>query len=689
VDALALIAEGRLGSMLNMVGAEATNAYQREAVEKSRLHIPLLFGADIIHGYRTIYPVPLGLAATFDPDMVSRVAQVAAKEAATGGVRWFYSPMVDVSRDPRWGRTIEGAGEDAYLGAAMARAYVRGYQGDDLAKPYAVAACVKHFAAYGAAEAGREYNTTDMSESRLMQDYLPPYKAAVQAGAATIMSAFNALNGVPSTADGFLIKDILRHGWGFNSFVVSDYTSIRELINHGIALDGTSAARKAFSAGVDVDMMSHLYDAELPALVKSGQIPMAAIDESVRRVLRVKFALGLFDHPYAQGSEVTRAVPEHRPIVRQAAEESLVLLLNQPFAGSSPVLPLTRGPQKIALIGPLADNANEMINGWGDPNRNPDAVTVKDALEARARQNGGSLIYAKGTEIAGTSESGFAKAIEAARQADVVVMALGESSEMSGEAGSRSRLDFPGNQEALLEQVAAQGKPVVLLVFSGRPLILNWAAEHISAIMEAWFPGTEAGSAIADVLYGDVPPSGKLPMSFPRALGQEPLYYNQFPTGRPTYDNNERFVSRYIDVPNDALFPFGYGLSYTTLDYSAVAVSRMRVPLDEARRNDGRVLVTATAMVKNTGSRAATEVVQCYVRNRGASLEQPVRSLQGFARVTLNPGESKRVAFNLGFAELSFFTNSGLAVVEPTHYTVWIGGSSQAAEHADFVIAAN
>jgi beta-glucosidase len=693
-DAMQLITEGRLGSMLNVVGAETTNTYQHAAVEKSRLHIPLLFGADIIHGYRTIYPVPLGLAATWDPAVVTSVTHISAEEARTAGVDWFYSPMVDISRDPRWGRTIEGAGEDAYLGSAIARAYIRGYQGDDLSKPDVVAASIKHFAAYGAAEAGREYNTTDMSESRLMQDYLPPYKAAIQAGSATIMSAFNALNGVPASANRFLLTDVLRDQWGFDGFVVSDYTAIRELINHGIALDGATAARKAFAAGVDVDMMSHLYDAEFPAMVKSGQIPMSAINEAVRRVLRVKFALGLFEHPYAQGTEVTRAVPEHRPIVRQAAEESLVLLENKPFNGAT-ILPLADRPSKIALIGPLADNADEMINQWGGSYRNPDVITVKDALEDRAKRTGGSVIYAKGTEITGTSESGFDEALNAANQSDVVVMALGESSEMSGEAGSRAHLDLPGNQEKLLKQVAATGKPMVLLVFSGRPLILNWAAQHVPAIIEAWFPGTEAGSAIANVLYGDVSPSGKLPMSFPRAVGQEPLYYNQFPTGRPTYDadlskppdGDTRFISRYIDVRNDALFPFGYGLSYTTFDYSGVAVSRASVPLSEARSDGGGKLITATATVKNTGDRAATEVVQCYVRNLGASLEQPVRSLQGFTRVTLKPGESKQVTFDLGFSELSFYTNSGRAVIEPTHYTVWVGGSSLATEHADFVIA--
>jgi beta-glucosidase len=697
LDAMELVSTGRLGSMLNTVGQARTNALQRAAVEKSRLHIPLLFGADIIHGYKTVYPIPLGLAATFDPELVTSLAHISASEARTAGVNLFYSPMVDISRDPRWGRTQEGAGEDAYLGAAMARAYIRGYQGDDLSSPTSAAACVKHFAAYGAAEAGREYNTTDMSESRLEQVYLPPYKAAVEAGTATMMSAFNALDGIPSSANRYLLQDVLRDRWGFNGFVVSDYTAVMELRNHGIALDAATAARKAITAGVDIDMMSHYYDAELPALVRSGQVPMSVVNEAVRRVLRVKFAMGLFEHPYAEGTEVKAAVAEHRPLVRKAAEEAIVLLQNKPFENGAALLPLAESVKKVALIGPLADNSGEMTGSWGGDRRDPDVVTVKDALEARAEKIGGSVTYAKGTEILGGSEQGFTEAVEAAKQADMAVLALGESSEMSGEAGSRAYLSLPGNQEKLLEAVAGTGRPIVLLVFSGRPLVLTWAAEHIPAIMETWFPGTEAGNAIADLLYGDVAPSGKLPMSFPRAVGQEPLYYNQFPTGRPLVGLDltrppgfeSRFFSRYIDVPNDALFPFGYGLSYTRFAYESVAVSRKAVPFGEANRSDARNLVTVTATVRNTGNRAGTEVAQCYVRNLGSSLEQPVRSLEGFERVNLKPGESKRVTFKLGFPELSFYNNAGHAVIEQTDYTVWVGGSSLAADHAGFRIVPN
>jgi len=693
LDSMQLASEGKLGSMLNVVGAAKTNAFQKAAVEKSRLHIPILFGADVIHGFRTIYPVPLGLAASFDPSLVERVSRLSAQEATTAGVRWFYSPMVDISRDARWGRTTEGAGEDPYLGSVIARAYIRGYQGTDLSRPDSVAASVKHFAAYGAAEAGREYYTTDMSESRLRDIYLPPYKAAVEAGAATMMSAFNSLNGLPATANSYLLQTILRDQWGFNGFVVSDYTAVMELTHHGIALTPAIATEKALKAGVEVDMMSHYYDAELPALIRSGKVPMNVVDEAVRRVLRVKFALGLFEHPYPEASEVTSAVPEHRPLVREAAEESFVLLQNKARENGTPTLPLTNG-EKIALIGPLADNSAEMQGAWGGANRAPDVVTLKDALEARAKRNGNILLYAKGTDILTRSDAGFAEAESAARRSDIVIMALGESSSMSGEAGSRAHLDLPGNQQQLLERIAGIGKPIVLIVFSGRPLVLTWAADHVASIMEAWFPGTEAGNALARVLYGDVPPSGKLPISFPSAEGQEPLYYNQFPTGRPAYNANlnvppgpdSRFISRYIDAPNDALFPFGHGLTYTTFAYSGVQVSRNALPIAEARSRAANTLVTVTAAVKNTGDHAATEVVQCYVRNVGASLEQPVRALKGFERVSLQPGESRQVSFNLGFNELSFFNNEGRQLIEPTHYTVWVGGSSTAIASADFHI---
>jgi beta-glucosidase len=679
VDSYVLAQKGDLGSMLNTVGQGLTNHFQHAAVDNTRLHIPLLFGADVIHGFRTIFPVPLAAASSWDPDLIADLAHMAAIEARTAGVDWVYSPMVDIARDARWGRCTEGAGEDPYLGSAIARAYIRGYQGESLSAPGSVAASVKHFAAYGAAEAGREYNTTDMSELLLRQVYLPPYHAAVEAGAATVMSSFNSLNGVPATANPFLMRTILRDEWGFDGPVVSDYTAVMELTHHGIALDAAMASQKALMAGVDIDMMSHYYDAELPALVKSGRVPLAVVDEAVRRVLRLKFALGLFEHPFTDGPEVTGAVAEHRPLARRAAEESLVLLQN-----NDAFLPLNPATRRIALIGPLADDANDMVGAWSGANNFGDVRTLRATMAERAQQSGAILTYEKGTEISGTSDSGFAAAVAAAQNSDVAILALGESSDMSGEAASRAHLDLPGNQQHLLEAVVATGKPVVLLVFSGRPLVLDWAAQHVPAIMEVWFPGVETGPAIAGTLFGDVAPSGKLTMSFPRAVGQEPLYYNQLPTGRPIQHADPahpgyvemKYVSRYLDVPNDALFPFGHGLTYSTFSYSGVSLSTQSISSASLMRNQKSQPVVATATVTNTGKRRATEIVQCYLNVRGASTEQPVRNLKGFARITLDPGQSQAIHFPLGFGELSFYNVKVRRVVEPADYTVFIGGSS-------------
>jgi beta-glucosidase len=692
-DAMTLAQNGLLGTVLNTWGPRA-DELQHAAVEKGRLHIPLLFGTDVIHGYRTIQPIPLAMASSFDPELITHVAHTAALEATTAGTKWVYSPMVDISRDARWGRVAEGSGEDPYLGSALARAYVHGYQGKDLADPESVAVSVKHFAVYGAAEAGRDYNTTDMSDITLRQVYLKPYKAAVDAGAATMMSSFNSLNGVPATANPYLMTKILRDEWAFDGFVVSDYGAIGELIHHGIALDGAVAARKALDAGVEVDMMSHLYDRNLPALVKSGAVSQATLDEAVRRVLRVKFALGIFEHPYARpGGEVTAAVPEHRPLARKAAEESIILLKNDAGKGA-PVLPLQSTANKIALIGPLADAAAEMPGTWAIGARTEDVVTLRSALAERCHSTGCSLDYQKGTDIEGSSDAGFAAAFDAASKADVVLLALGESAEMSGEAASRVHLDLPGNQQKLLEAIVKLGKPTVLVVFSGRPLVLDWAAEHVPAIVEAWFLGDEAGPAIANVLFGDVNPSGRVPLSFPRAVGQEPLYYAQLPTGRPAEGRDHvpsdptkgtKFFSRYLDVRNDALFPFGYGLSYTTFAYSNVKVSAATLPVSQANYPDQTApLVTVTATLTNTGKREGAEVAQLYVNNNGASVSQPVRLLKGFQRVTLKPGESKELTFSLGFDELSFYNVESKPVIEPTHYTVWVGGDSLASQSAAF-----
>jgi beta-glucosidase len=691
VDSYVLAQKGELGSMLNTVGQGLTNHFQHAAVDGTRLHIPLIFGADVIHGFRTIFPVPLATASSWDPALITDLAHMAATEARTAGVDWVYSPMVDIARDARWGRCTEGAGEDPYLGSAIARAYIRGYQGDNLAAPDSVAASVKHFAAYGAAEAGRDYNTTDMSELQLRQVYLPPYHAAVEAGAATVMSSFNSLNGVPATANPFLMKTILRDEWGFDGPVVSDYTAVMELTNHGIALDAAMASEKALVAGVDIDMMSHYYDAALPALVKSGRVPMAVVDEAVRRVLRLKFALGVFDHPFTEGPEVTGAVTEHRALVRRAAEESFVLLQNNP-APQQALLPLAGTTKRIALIGPLADDANDMVGAWSGANNFGDVRTLRKTMMERAQQSGAVLTYAKGTEISGTSDAGFAEATAAAQNSDTAILALGESSDMSGEAASRAHLDLPGNQQKLLEAVVATGKPVVLLVFSGRPLVLNWAAQHVPTIMEVWFPGVETGPAIVETLFGDVAPSGKLTMSFPRAVGQEPLYYNQLPTGRPIQHADAahpgyvemKYVSRYLDVPNDALFPFGHGLTYSTFAYSSVSLSTESISTASLMRDRKSEPVIATVTVSNSGKRRATEVVECYVQIRGASTEQPIRNLKGFRRVELDPGQSQTVHFPLGFDELSFYNVKAQQVVEPADYTVYIGGSSTASNAAHF-----
>lgn len=694
-----LIAEGKVGSLLNVVGAKQANTYQRIAMEKSRLHIPLLYGLDVIHGYRTIFPVPLGLASSFDPALVRETAHMAAQEASAEGIRWTFSPMVDIARDARWGRIVEGAGESPFLGSAIARAYVQGYQGSSLSNPDSIAACVKHFAAYGAAIAGRDYNAVDMSDLMLRQVYLPPYQAAVDAGAATVMSAFNTLNSVPETANPYTLTQILRKEWKFDGLVVSDWEAVGELVPHGIALDTTVAAQKAITAGLDMDMQSGAYADHLVSLVQTGAVSEATVDEAVRRVLRVKYALGLFDHPYVDEKAAPyQATAQKRALARRAAEESIVLLQNNAEETQPKVLPLSPQTKTIALIGPLADAPGEMLGSWGGQGNPADAISLRQALQDRLSKNGGTLLYAKGTDILTSSQNGFAAAKEAAAKADVVLMALGEDAPtMTGEASSRAHLDLPGNQEQLLQAVASTGKPVVLIVFSGRPLVLNWAAAHVPAILEAWYPGIEAGPALTNILFGDTNPSGKLPVSFPRAVGQEPLYLAQLPTGRPATGVNlshppenseEKYVSRYIDVPNAPLFPFGHGLSYTSFSYSPVTLNTQTVPVHTLMLapNSGSTAkpVTASVTVHNTGKVAGTEVVQLYLRIRGASVSEPVRTLQGFQRVTLQPGESRQLAFPLGFAELSFINAHSQRVVEPAHYRVFIGGDSTATHAADF-----
>lgn len=675
-----LIRTGRVGSIINAVKAGETNAYQRAAIEGSRLHIPILFGLDVIHGFRTLFPIPLGLSASWDPALVGQTARFAAGEASIQGVRWTFSPMVDIARDPRWGRIAEGAGEDPYLGSAFARAYVRGYQGQSLDDPGSVVACAKHFVGYGAAEGGRDYNTTEISECTLRDVYLPPFHAAVAEGTGTIMSAFNAIDGVPSSANAFTLTQVLRREWGFRGFVDSDWTAVRELMLHGIADDERTAALKSFGAGVDMDMQSAIFLPNVAGLVRSGQVPMERLDEAVRAILRVKIALGLFERPYVEEARAPspETAAKGEALARRAAEESFVLLENR-RVGSAPVLPLAASPgRRIALIGPLADGAEDMLGCWSCQAEARDMVTLRSALAERAARERMRMSFAMGTDVAGTSESGFAEAISAARKADVVLLALGESGHSTGEASSRSDLNLPGSQEKLLEAVVGTGKPVVLIVFSGRPLSIEWASAHVPAILMAWYPGTQAGPALVRTLFGEAGPSGRLTVSVPRSVGQVPVYYNHLNTGRPRVDpiglgaekSDPYFVTGYIDQTSEPLYPFGYGLTYTSFTYSPVRMSAASASAKAMNRRESSLTVSAD--VQNTGSREGTETAQLYIRMRGTSVARPVRELKGFQRVRLAPGESRRLEFKLGREELAFWNADMNCAVEPASLYVWV-----------------
>ena len=686
-----MIRKGEVGALFNVTTARQVNAFQHVAVEQSRLHIPLLFGLDVIHGFRTEFPVPLGLSATWNPELIQQTARVAAQEASASGIRWTFSPMVDIARDARWGRMTEGSGEDPYLGSMIARAYVRGYQGTRLDLPDSIAACAKHFVGYGAAEGGRDYNSTEISEHTLRQFYLPPFHAAVEEGAATIMSAFNALNAVPASANSFTLTQILRKEWGFQGIVDSDYTALSELINHGIANDGVTAARKAFLAGVDMDMVSSLYHDHLAQLVKSGEVPEAAVDEAVRRILRVKFALGLFEHPYTDESKEAGAMiqKENVLLARTAAEESFVLLKNA-AVGSAPLLPLSANVKNIALIGPLANDKGNMLGSWAALGRPQDVITLRTALNERiGAQN---VHYAKGAEFLGGTDDQLTEAVKIAEQADVVILALGENAgEMTGEAASRASLGLPGRQEELLERVIATGKPCVLLLFSGRPLTMPWVFQHVPAVMAAWFPGLQAGPALVRTLFGDANPSGKLTVSWPRSVGQEPLYYNALSTGRPPRkvdltrpprNGDEKYVSRYIDEQNSPQFPFGFGLSYTSFTYGNIHLDKTKISaasLNEdlqAREPKQSAALSASADITNTGTRPGVETVQCYLRFQGTSTAQPVRALSKFQRVSLAPGETKKVTFLLGPSAFAIWNDQQKFAAEPAKVTVWIAPDS-------------
>lgn len=680
--------KGWVGSMLSVRGVKDVKAVQRIAVEESRLGIPLIIGFDVIHGYKTLSPIPLAEAASWDLEAIKKSAQVAADEASASGINWTFGPMMDVSREARWGRVMEGAGEDPFLGSKIAFARVQGFQGEtiaDLAKVNTIAACAKHFAAYGFAEAGRDYNTVDISTSNLYNLVLPPFKAAKEAGVRTYMNSFNILNGVPATGSSFLQRDILKGQWNFKGFIVTDWGSIREMKNHGFAKDDAEASAKAVIAGADMDMESHFYVAELVNLVKSGKVKETVIDDSVRRILRVKFELGLFDNPYKYCDEAReKAVigsKANNDAVLDMARKSIVLLKND-----NNLLPLKKSGLKIALLGALANDKTSPLGSWRIASDDGTAVSV---LEGMQSYKGNNLVFEKGADLTigkttfvdelvfnTTDKSGFEAAKSAAKNVDVVVLVLGEHGFQSGEGRSRTNLDLPGVQQELLEEVYKVNPNIVLVLNNGRPLALPWASEHVPAILEAWQLGTQTGNAVAQVLYGDYNPSGKLPMSFPRTVGQCPIYYNNYNTGRPTDAEKNVFWSHYTDVEKTPLYPFGYGLSYTKFEYKNLKVNQSEFNKEET--------VKVTVEVTNTGNYDGKEVVQLYLHDLVASIARPVLELKGFELVSLKKGETKTITFNLTDKELGFFNNEGTYLVEAGTFKIRVGGSSDSGLETQF-----
>ena len=676
---------GLVGSMLNVTGAEATRKAQQLAVENSRLKIPLIFGYDVIHGYKTIFPIPLGEAASWDPAAVERSARIAATEAAAAGLHWTFGPMVDVARDARWGRIMEGSGEDPFLGSQLAVARVRGFQGKDLAAVDTIAACAKHYAAYGFAEAGRDYNTVDISESTLRNVVLPPFKAAADAGAATFMNSFNEIGGIPATASVHLQREILKGEWGFKGFVVSDWGSIGEMVPHGFSDDLAHAAQQAIAAGSDMDMESRAYVAHLAGLVKSGKVDVKLINEAVRRVLRVKYALGLFDDPYrysdAGRERAATMTPEHLAAAREVARKSIVLLKNDGL------LPLDKTVRSIAVIGPLADDKDSPLGNWRGQGAANSAVSLLEGVKA-AVSPATRVLYAEGAKLVTgprnfsapsvyntTDRSGLPAAVEAARAADVVLLAIGEDAYQSGEGRSQADIGLKGLQDELVRAVVEANKRVVVVLMSGRPLTIGHVADAVPALVESWLLGSQSGHAIADVLFGDYSPSGRLPVSFPRHVGQEPLYYGHKNTGRPGPESSVTW-SHYTDVANDPLYPFGFGLSYTTFSYSEPKLSATEIG------RDGRLTVSVT--VTNTGKRAGTEVAQLYVRDLVGSVTRPVKELKGFERIDLLAGQAREVTFTITAADLAFYTARGRWEAEPGAFRVFVGGNSRDLKEASF-----
>ncbi|MEX2124058.1 MAG: beta-glucosidase BglX [Woeseia sp.] len=677
------IKAGNVGSIFNAHTAAYTRSLQKLAVEETRLGIPLLFGYDVIHGYKTIFPISLGEAASWDLAAVENAARVAAVETSAAGVHWTFAPMVDIARDPRWGRISEGAGEDVYLGSRIAAARVRGFQGDDLAAVDTVLATAKHYAAYGQAQAGRDYHTTDMSLRELWDTYLPPFRAASEAGVATYMTAFNELNGVPVTASNYLLNDILRTRWRFTGFVVSDYTAVNELVPHGFARDEKHAAELAINAGVDMDMQGVSFMTWLPALVENGRVRIETIDNAVRRILEMKYRLGLFADPYRYSDEEREQAaiykPEHLEAARDMARRSIVLLKNE-----RELLPLKTEGISLAVIGPLADSKADMIGSWsaaGDRKEKP--VTLLEGIRARVG-DAVEIHYEKGASyrfeetFSDTDRTGFDAAIAAAGRADVIVAAMGESWDMTGEAASRTSLELPGNQQELLVELRKLGKPIVLVLMNGRPLAIGWADENVHAILETWFAGTQGGDAIADVLFGDYNPSGKLPVTFPRNVGQVPIYYNMKNTGRPygVEDTEQKYRSRYLETPNTPLYPFGYGLSYTEFSYADLTLDRTEMGADDT--------ITVSVRVTNDGEVDGEEVVQLYTRDLVGSVTRPVKELKRFEKIWLEDGESRNVEFELEPADLAFHRQDMSYGAEAGEFRVFVGGNSEAVLETSF-----
>ncbi|MEL3950208.1 glycoside hydrolase family 3 N-terminal domain-containing protein [Streptomyces sp. LNU-CPARS28] len=670
---------GRLGSVLSIFGAKSSNALQRIAVEESRLGIPLLFGLDVIHGFWTTFPIPLAQAASFDPDVTRTDAEVSAKEARSNGVHWTFSPMMDVTHEPRWGRVAESCGEDPYLTAEFAAAKVEGYQGPgkgEFTTKDRVAACAKHFVAYGGAEGGRDYNTVDVSESRLRNLYLPPFKAALDAGAATVMASFNTVGGVPAHGNSHTLTGILKKEWGFDGVVVSDWTGVQELIAHGFAEDGAAAARLSLNAGVDMEMVSTNLREHGRKLLRAGKISERRLDDAVARVLRLKFALGLFDHPYVdEGAAIDGPTAATRKAARETGARSMVLLKNEGAGSGGKVLPLKSGVKSVAVVGPFGDS-DDLLGTWVVPAAAKKYPSVKVLDAVRRAAPDAKVTYARGVDPEGKDTSGVPAAVAAAKAADVTVVVVGEPPSMSGEAAARSDIGLPGAQERLVEAVARTGKPFVVVLVGGRPLTMGGWLESAPAVLEAWHPGVEAGNAIADVLFGKVNPGGKLPVSFPRTVGQIPIHYNHESTGRP-YDADNKYTSKYLDLPPDPQFPFGHGLSYTTFEIGTPKLSRASVPAGSLRDGD---TLEVSVTVSNTGRRKGDEVVQLYVHDLAASITQPVRKLRGFRRVTLGAGRSTVVRFRLGAADLGFWTNDphGEFLVEEGRFDLYVGNSSTA-----------